>query len=142
MRVPGVVFGSAALLPDVAADRSLEQVGTWPRCPASSRRPMRCRTCTGATGSRSAGWRDRRGAGRGRLTGRGRFRHLLRSAVVAGRPGPGRPGRPATDVHGRAGRPDPTRAGPGAVWRLRGQTEPDHVLAGGARYAVERQLAH
>ena len=57
MRVPGVVFATRALIPDPAADRSLQQVVNVAELPGIAGPRMRCPMCTGVTDSRSAGSR-------------------------------------------------------------------------------------
>lgn len=139
MRAPGVVFASAALLPDLASDRSLEQV-------------VNVATLPGLVGASFAmpdvHW------GYGFPIGGVAATDVERGGVVS--PGgvgfdiscgvrmlvapfgradlDGRLGDLMDALHGAI----PRGLGKGAVWKLRGEAELERVLTEGARFAVER----
>lgn len=149
MRVPGIVFASRALLPEVAGDRSLEQVANVATLPgiveASYAMP-------------DVHW------GYGFPIGGVAATDVERGGVVS----PGGVGfdiscgvrllvspfeaEQVKPVFGRLmdelDRTVPRGLGPGGVWHLAGDDELHEVLLGGARYAVsrghgtERDLAH
>lgn len=139
MRVPGVIYASGALLPDLTADKSVLQVASVATLPgivgASYAMPDVhwgygfpiggvAATDVAAGGVISPG-----GVGFDISCGV----RLLASGLHAGQLRP-RLGR-LLDALDRA---VPRGVGGGGVWRLRGPAELDQVLTGGARYAVER----
>jgi tRNA-splicing ligase RtcB len=139
MRVPGVVFASRALLPDVGADRSLEQVAnvaTLPGIVGASFAMPDVHVGYGfpiggvaATDVDAGGVVSPGGVGFDiscgvRLLAADVDRADLRRLLA-----------PLMDGLGAA---IPRGVGRGAVWHVSGRAELDEVLRGGARYAVER----
>jgi tRNA-splicing ligase RtcB len=139
MRVPGVVFASTELLPDVAADRSLEQVGNVATLPGIVEASYAMPDVhwgygfpiggVAATDVEQGGVVSPGGVGFDISCG---VRLLLADLGQADLAGRLQTLMDALDAR------IPRGLGRGAVWRLHGQAELDHVLAGGARYAVER----
>lgn len=139
MRVPGVVFASEALLPDVGADRSLEQVAAVATLPgivdASFAMPDVhlgygfpiggvAATDVAAGGVVSPG-----GVGFDISCG---VRLLAADLDLAGL-------RPRLEaVMDGLGGATPRGAGRGAVWHVTGRSDLDGVLREGSRYAVRR----
>jgi tRNA-splicing ligase RtcB len=138
MRVPGIVFASAELLPDVAADRSLQQVANVATLPgivsASYAMPDVhwgygfpiggvAATAVDAGGVVSPG-----GVGFDISCGV----RLLLSPLSRDELAPH-----LSALMDELDRSVPKGMGPGAVWRV-GEGELDRILTGGAAYAVER----
>ncbi|WP_341715745.1 RtcB family protein [Micromonospora sp. FIMYZ51] len=139
MRVPGVVFASRSLLPDPAADRSLEQVAnvaTLPGIVDASYAMPDVHLGYGfpiggvaATDVEAGGVVSPGGVGFDiscgvRLLAADLDRDELRPRLGA-----------VMDALGAA---TPRGMGRGAVWHLTGRDELDAVLRGGSRYAVQR----
>ncbi|RKR92023.1 tRNA-splicing ligase RtcB [Micromonospora pisi] len=139
MRVPGVVFASRALLPDIAGDRSLEQVANVATLPgiveASYAMPDVhwgygfpiggvAATDVGADGVVSPG-----GVGFDISCGvRLLTADLDRTALPA----------LLTGLMDGLDHAIPRGMSKGAVWQLDGRAQLDEVMRGGSRYAVER----
>jgi tRNA-splicing ligase RtcB (3'-phosphate/5'-hydroxy nucleic acid ligase) len=139
MRVPGVVFCSAALLPELAADRALEQVANVATLPGIVEASYAMPDVhwgygfpiggVAATDVDQGGVVSPGGVGFDISCGVRLLLADLDAADLAGR----LPAlMDALDVR------IPRGLGRGAVWRLGGEDELDQVLTGGARYAVER----
>jgi tRNA-splicing ligase RtcB len=139
MRVPGVVFASRELLPQVAGDRSLEQVvnvATLPRIVTASFAMPDVHWGYGfpiggvaATDVDAGGVVSPGGVGFDISCGV----RLLVSPLDRDELAPRLPA-----VMDRLGRTVPKGMGRGAVWDLAGDGEMAAILTGGARYAVER----
>lgn len=139
MQVPGIVFASRALLPDVGSDRSLEQVVNVATLPGITR---------ASYAMPDVHW------GYGFPIGGVAATDVERGGVIS----PGGVGfdiscgvrllttsLDADDVRDRLAavmdeldRRIPTGLGKGGVWQLRDDRELTEVLRGGSRYAVER----
>lgn len=139
MRVPGVVYASRALLPDVAADQSLAQVANVATLPGIT---------TASYAMPDVHW------GYGFPIGGVAATDVERGGVVS----PGgvgfdiscgvrlmaaplseedlRPALPA--LMGALDKAIPRGMGKGAIWKLGRASELDEILARGARYAVEQ----
>jgi tRNA-splicing ligase RtcB (3'-phosphate/5'-hydroxy nucleic acid ligase) len=139
MRVPGVVFASQALLPDVAADRSLEQVAnvaTLPGIVVASYAMPDIHWGYGfpiggvaATDVDAGGVVSPGGVGFDISCGVRLLAADLDRALLA----------PHLErLMDRLAEVIPRGMGRGAVWRLSGRAELDRVLAEGSRYAVEQ----
>lgn len=139
MRVPGIVFASRELLPDVAGDRSLEQVANVATLPgiveASFAMPDVhwgygfpiggvAATDVGDGGVVSPG-----GVGFDISCGVRLLLSPLTRDEIAG---------DLTELMDELDRTIPKGMGPGAVWELSGDSELRRVLTGGAGYALER----
>jgi tRNA-splicing ligase RtcB len=140
MRVPGIVFISRALLPEPRQDKSLQQVANVATLPgiveASYAMPDMHWGYGFPIGGVAAMDIDSGGVvspgGVGfdiscgvRLLAASRLqRDQLTTALPA--------------LMDRLDRTIPRGAGPGGVWRMRSRGRLEHVLTGGARYAVER----
>jgi tRNA-splicing ligase RtcB len=139
MRVPGVVFASRELLPQVAGDRSLEQVvnvATLPGIVTASFAMPDVHWGYGfpiggvaATDVDAGGVVSPGGVGFDISCGV----RLLVSPLDRNELAPRLPA-----VMDRLGRMVPKGMGRGAVWDLAGDGELAEILTGGARYAVER----
>jgi tRNA-splicing ligase RtcB (3'-phosphate/5'-hydroxy nucleic acid ligase) len=139
MRVPGIVYASADLLPDLTADKSVAQVAsvaTLPGIVGASYALPDVHWGYGfpiggvaATDVRDGGVVSPGGVGFDISCGV----RLLTSGLEAGQLGP-RLGR----LMDALDRTIPRGMGGGAVWKLRSQAELDEILARGARYAVEQ----
>ncbi len=139
MRVPGIVFASRELLPDVAGDRSLDQVvnvATLPGIVGASYAMPDVHWGYGfpiggvaATDVEAGGVVSPGGVGFDISCGV----RLLRSPLDADDLAPSLPGL-MDDLE----RTVPKGTGRGAVWDLSSDDELAHVLTGGAAYAVER----
>jgi tRNA-splicing ligase RtcB (3'-phosphate/5'-hydroxy nucleic acid ligase) len=140
MRVPGIVFASRALLPDVAADRSLEQVrnvATLPGIVLASYAMPDVHWGYGfpiggvaATDVDAGGVVSPGGVGFDISCGVRLLVSPLQREELQPRLGA---------LMDALDRQIPRGAGPGGVWRLTGGLdELDNVLRGGSRYAVER----
>jgi tRNA-splicing ligase RtcB len=139
MRVPGVVFASAVLLPDVASDRSLEQVAnvaTLPGIVVASYAMPDVHWGYGfpiggvaATDVDHGGVVSPGGVGFDISCGV----RLLLVPVTAGELAPALP-RLMDELSARI----PRGLGRGAVWHMTGRAELRQVLLGGSAYAVER----
>jgi len=140
MRVPGIVFASRALLPDVTADKSLEQVGnvaTLPGIVGASYAMPDVHWGYGfpiggvaATDVDAGGVVSPGGVGFDISCG-------VRLLAAAGLDRDGLAPRLRQVMDG-LDRATPRGMGKGAVWRLSGRQELDSILLGGSRYAVER----
>ncbi|HET6951709.1 MAG TPA: RtcB family protein [Acidimicrobiales bacterium] len=139
MRVPGIVFASRDLLPDVAADRSLDQVvnvATLPGIVGASFAMPDMHWGYGfpiggvaATDVEDGGVVSPGGVGFDISCGVRLLTSPLDRAAVT-------PRLPA--LLDELGRRVPRGMGRGAVWDLDDERELAHVLTGGAAYAVER----
>lgn len=139
MRVPGIIFASRALLPDVAADRSLEQVAnvaTLPGIVTASYAMPDIHWGYGfpiggvaATDVDAGGVVSPGGVGFDISCGVRLLAADTDRATLAPR---------LATLMDRLGAVIPRGMGRGAVWRLEGRSELDQVLTGGSRYAVER----
>ncbi|HSJ45400.1 MAG TPA: RtcB family protein [Euzebyales bacterium] len=139
MRVPGIVFASRALLPDVASDRSLEQVAdvaTLPGIVVASYAMPDVHWGYGfpiggvaATDIDLGGVVSPGGVGFDISCGV----RLLLAAVTVAELSPALP-RLMDELAARV----PRGLGRGAVWQLTGRAELVRVLLGGSAYAVER----
>src|SRR5690606_20170972 len=137
MRVPGIVFASRALLPDVSADRSLEQVAnvaTLPGIVTASYAMPDIHWGYGfpiggvaATDVDDAGVVSPGGVGFDISCGVRLMAAGLDRAGFA---------RVRETLMDRLGAATPRGMGRGAVWRLDGEQELAQVLRGGSRYAV------
>ncbi|HEY8452160.1 MAG: RtcB family protein [Micromonosporaceae bacterium] len=139
MRVPGIVFASRALLPDVRADRSVEQVAnvaTLPGIVTASYAMPDIHWGYGfpiggvaATDVEAGGVVSPGGVGFDISCG---VRLLAADLDRAGF------ARVRERLMDRLGAAIPRGMGRGAVWRLSGQRELEKVLLEGSRYAVEQ----
>jgi tRNA-splicing ligase RtcB (3'-phosphate/5'-hydroxy nucleic acid ligase) len=139
MRVPGIVFASRALLPDIASDRSIEQVAnvaTLPGIVVASYAMPDVHWGYGfpiggvaATDVDSGGVVSPGGVGFDISCGV----RLLLAPMSAGELGAAMP-RLMDELAARI----PRGLGRGAVWRLGSTAELRQLLLGGARYAVQR----
>src|SRR5690606_15219755 len=139
MRVPGIVFASRALLPDVRADRSVEQVAnvaTLPGIVTASYAMPDIHWGYGfpiggvaATDVEAGGVVSPGGVGFDISCG---VRLLAAGLDRAGF------ARFRERLMDRLGAAIPRGMGRGAVWRLDGRRELEKVLLEGSRYAVER----
>ncbi|HEX6970518.1 MAG TPA: RtcB family protein [Micromonosporaceae bacterium] len=138
MRVPGVVFASRPLLPDVEADKSLEQVrnvATLPGIVEASYAMPDIHWGYGfpiggvaATDVAAGGVVSPGGVGFDISCGVRLLAADLDRAQLATR---------LSALMDGLDRAIPRGMGRGAVWRLTGRAELEQVMAGGARYAVE-----
>ena len=139
MRVPGIVFASTELLPDVAGDRSLEQVvnvATLPGIVGASYAMPDVHWGYGfpiggvaATDVASGGVISPGGVGFDISCGVRLLQSPFDREAVTGS---------LVSVMDKLARSVPAGAGPGGVWRLSGEEELRRILTGGAVYAVER----
>jgi tRNA-splicing ligase RtcB len=139
MRVPGMVFASRVLLPDLAADRSLEQVAnvaTLPGVVGASFAMPDVHWGYGfpiggvaATDVEAGGVVSPGGVGFDISCGV----RLLTTPLTHEELGPR-----LRVLMDELARTVPRGMGPGAVWELADDAELARVLSGGARYAVER----
>jgi tRNA-splicing ligase RtcB len=139
MRVDGVVFATRALLPDLAADRSLDQVAnvaTLPGVVGASFAMPDVHWGYGfpiggvaATDVEQGGVVSPGGVGFDISCGVRLLTTPLDRTELGSRLG---------RLMDELGRTVPRGMGPGAVWELSGDAELGRVLTGGARYAVER----
>ena len=139
MLVPGVVYATRALLPDLAADRSLEQVVNVAALPGIVEASYAMPDIhwgygfpiggVAATDIAAGGVISPGGVGFDICCGVRLLAADLDRAGLAPRLGA------VMDALAAA---VPRGAGPGGVWRLGGRAELEKVLAGGARYAVEQ----
>lgn len=139
MRVPGVIFASRDLLPDLDADRSLDQVANVATLPGIVEASFAMPDVhwgygfpiggVAATDVAAGGVVSPGGVGFDiscgvRLMAADVDRSQLRPRLEA--------------VMDGLGAAIPRGAGRGAVWKLSGRSELNDVLTGGSRYAVER----
>ena len=139
MRVPGVVYATRALLPDLAGDRSLEQVVNVAALPGIVEASYAMPDIhwgygfpiggVAATDIAAGGVISPGGVGFDICCGVRLLAADLSRAGLAPRLGA------VMDALAAA---IPRGSGPGGVWRLGGRAELEKVLAGGARYAVEQ----
>ena len=139
MRVPGIVFASRELLPDLAGDRSLDQVVNVATLPGIVRASYAMPDVhwgygfpiggVAATDVDDGGVISPGGVGFDISCGV----RLLLSSLDREEITPKLP-----RLMDELGRTVPKGTGPGAVWELKNEDELARVLAGGARYAVER----
>jgi tRNA-splicing ligase RtcB len=140
MRVPGVVFISRALLPEPRQDKSLQQVANVATLPGVVEASYAMPDMhwgygfpiggVAATEIDSGGVVSPGGVGFDISCG-----VRLLAARQLDRTQPARWLPPLMEQLDRV---IPRGAGPGGVWKMRSRTELEHVLTGGARYAVER----
>jgi tRNA-splicing ligase RtcB len=137
MRVPGVVFASRALLPDVGADRSLEQVAAVAALPgivgASYAMPDVHLGYGFPIGGVAATDVDRGG-----VVSPGGVGFDISCGVRLLTAGLDRGELPVERVMDGLDRVIPRGAGKGSVWRLSGRGQLEKLLLSGSRYAVER----
>lgn len=139
MRVPGIVFASRALLPEVAADQSLEQVANVATLPGVVEASYAMPDVhwgygfpiggVAATDVEDGGIVSPGGVGFDISCGVRLLLSDLDGADLAGRTGP---------LLDALSRRIPRGLGAGGVWHLGGARELDAVLLGGSRYALER----
>lgn len=139
MRVPGVVFASRSLLPDVQADKSLEQVRNVATLPGIVRASYAMPDVhwgygfpiggVAATDIEAGGVVSPGGVGFDISCGV----RLLAADLDRAELGPRL--RALMDGLDKA---IPRGMGRGAVWKLTGRSELEEVMAGGSRYAVEQ----
>ena len=137
MRVPGVVFASRALLPDMAGDRSLEQVANVATLPGIVTASFAMPDIhwgygfpiggVAATDLDAGGVVSPGGVGFDISCGVRLLAADLDRAALAPRLDP---------LMDRLDNVIPRGMGRGAVWRLSGREQLDEVLMGGSRYAV------
>jgi tRNA-splicing ligase RtcB len=137
MRVPGVVYASRALLPDVGADRSLEQVAAVAALPgivvASYAMPDVHLGYGFPIGGVAATDVDRGG-----VVSPGGVGFDISCGVRLLSADLDRGELPVERVMDGLDRVIPRGAGKGAVWTLSGRDAMEKLLLGGSRYAVER----
>jgi tRNA-splicing ligase RtcB len=137
MRVPGVVFASRALLPDVGADRSLEQVAAVAALPgivgASYAMPDVHLGYGFPIGGVAATDVDRGG-----VVSPGGVGFDISCGVRLLSSDLARDGLPLERVMDGLDGAIPRGAGKGAVWTLPGRHALEALLRGGSRYAVEQ----
>ncbi|MFF5258166.1 RtcB family protein [Actinomadura viridis] len=139
MRVPGVVFASADLLPGAEADRSLRQVADVATLPGIVRASFAMPDVhwgygfaiggVAATDTAAGGVVSPGGVGFDISCGVRLLAAGIDRDAFAARAG---------TLMDRLGAAIPRGLGRGAVWHLPGRAELERVLAGGAAYAVER----
>ena len=139
MRVPGVVFATRDLLPDLAGDRSLEQIVNVATLPGIVRASYAMPDVhwgygfpiggVAATDVDDGGVVSPGGVGFDISCGV----RLLLSSLSRDELTPN-----LSRLMDELARSVPKGTGPGAVWELEGEDELARVLTGGARYAVER----
>jgi tRNA-splicing ligase RtcB (3'-phosphate/5'-hydroxy nucleic acid ligase) len=137
MRVPGIVYASRALLPDVGADRSLEQVAAVAALPgivvASYAMPDVHLGYGFPIGGVAATDVDRGG-----VVSPGGVGFDISCGVRLLTADLDRDELPVERVMDGLDRAVPRGAGKGAVWTLPGRGALEKLLLGGSRYAVER----
>jgi tRNA-splicing ligase RtcB len=139
MRVPGVVFASRSLLPDVVSDRSIEQVANVATLPGIVEASYAMPDVhwgygfpiggVAATDVERGGVVSPGGVGFDISCGV----RLLLAHVTAAELAPAMPG-----LMDELARRVPRGMGRGAVWHLSDEAELREILLGGSRYAVER----
>ncbi len=137
MRVPGVVYASRALLPDVGADRSLEQVAAVAALPgivgASYAMPDVHLGYGFPIGGVAATDVDHGG-----VVSPGGVGFDISCGVRLLTADLDRGELPVERVMDGLDRVIPRGAGKGSVWKLSGRDQLEELLLGGSRYAVER----
>ena len=140
MRVPGVVFASRGLLPDVAGDKALEQVADVATLPGIVEASYAMPDVHWGYGFPIGGVAAT-DVGEGGVVSPGGVGFDISCGVrlLASPELTIEDLRPRLrDVMDALGRRIPRGPGPGGVWHLRDRAELERVLVGGARYAVEQ----
>jgi tRNA-splicing ligase RtcB (3'-phosphate/5'-hydroxy nucleic acid ligase) len=137
MRVPGVVFASRALLPDVGADRSLEQVAAVAALPGIAEASYAMPDVHLGYGFPIGGVAAT-DVDRGGVVSPGGVGFDISCGVRLLTADLDRGELPVERVMDGLDRATPRGAGKGAVWTLSGRDELEELLLHGSRYAVEQ----
>ena len=137
MRVPGIVFATRALIPDPAADRSLEQVANVAELPGIVRASYAMPDVHWGYGFPIGGVAATDVAGGGVISPGGvGFDISCGVRLLAADLGAGELAPVLGQVMDQLAAAIPCGAGPGGVWRVGRRDELEKLLLGGAAYAV------